>query len=317
MKYEHYDITDRPKWAVVHASEMGTRVLEMEKFNEYLKTEYAFSPGEEIPLSESDKKMIDEAQQFVEAALGMPLTCSVGKYSKLRGDVNGCYDYGLDRVGFTRADTGSDYGDTIALGSLLVHELTHSTGRKTTRTIDLHDRRRGIHTLCYMKPHEEVDISSSYQGESFLEEALAEEIASRWREQFDPRLAGRRRELMTHGDNPAIPLSMYNPAFPVDMTTRDTQRGYRYSAYCAYGVSLMSEYLGIDLFQLMIDARDPKKSSNATKQLKNAIDSIEPELYHVLMGAGYSEQDFVDGLLIIQQAIDKANAAYSICLLNR
>lgn len=300
-QYTHYDVSNLPVWAKAAPSELGARSLTFLLLSDYLITDYQMTSGEKLPLSEREIQAIADAREFVESVVGIPAQCVVNKYATLEDGMSGLYDSMLDEIGFITPDTGALYGDAIALGSLLVHELAHSTGRDTTRFIDLEDETG--HSLIAAKSHDTAEVTASYDTDNFFEEALAEEIASRWRMQFDERLVNRERELISRSGRPALPLRMFSPAYPIDSTSCDIERGCMYSSYCSFGVKLLSEYTGVDIFQLLIDSRYPDKQVEACSKLKITVDSVEPGLFDILTGAEYSLEDFIDGFEIIKQAI--------------
>ena len=65
---------------------------------------------------------------------------------------------------------------------------------------------------------------------------------------------------------------------------------------------------GVDLIDLLIQARKPETQLEAANKIKQTVNSVETGLYEILTSAEYTIDDFQDCLEIIKQAI--ANHAH-------
>jgi len=305
-RYAHYDIGTASEWQSLQPSDAAKCAESLGKYASHLADAYTIAPGDQLEFSEDETKLISQAKAFVEQATGLPVTCDVAKFTELYDNRDGVYDSSLHQIAVYKHATGTEYGDDISFGGLLVHEFTHSTSVYAAKILDL--EKSGRHGIYTLQPHHVSEVTPSFCNDNFFEEGLAEEIASRWREQFDPRLQGRDRDLFASRGLSPIPVRMYHPSAPIDETTHDLQRGYNYPAYCAFGIQLLSEYTGVDLIDLLVQARHPKSQTQASRLLKETVESVEPGLYDVLTAADYTIQDFEDCVAIIKQAI--ANHAH-------
>lgn len=302
MKYIHFDVSAAPRWQELEPSCPDVAYAAQEKYRRYLETGYQPFSGEELPMSNEELEMLDGARSFVASETGIYPNCPVRRFSVLERNLDGVYDTEAKEIGFVRYESGTTYGDQIRLGSILVHELTHGTvAQSQTTVLDLQDNE--LHTIYRPYPHEICRVTPGYRADSFFEEALGEEVARRWREEFDPLLKDRDDELLGVDGLPPMPVAMYTPAYPIDQTTFDFERGYVYSAFCTYGVRLLSERTGVDLMELLIAARHAEKQRSAAQKLKFVVDSVEPGLCEILMSADDSLRDSTDALAIVKQAI--------------
>jgi len=190
-----------------------------------------------------------------------------------------------------------------------VHEFSHAT-KAATRKIILFIN--GTSLECGISSGMEVsDLhKDSYTRNSFFEEALAEGMAGRWRMQYD----GNRYvevklrvspQLDTKSELSARYISMDHPATGHEDMDEEPH-SYSESAFCASGIDELSEYIGQDLYQLMIDARDPEKEAVSRRRLTQIIESVEPGLYKKLRDLSYSRENFIRGQTLIHEAIKRA-----------
>lgn len=305
-RYVHYDIAGADKWQTIMPSNIGVTANNLWKYEAYLASGYTIAPGELDDVTPEEEQFALNAAAFVEQETGLKVTCALSKYTELRNNRKGAYDAYVHEVVVRKASTGSKFGDEIAFGGLLVHELTHSTMVGTAKLLDLQDGDN--HSVHVRTPQHVGDVTPMFNEDHFFEEGFAEEIASRWRTLYDPNLQQRQRDLLLSHDRSAIPVRMYEPARTIDDTKRDTERGMQYAAYCSFGIQLMSEYTGVDIIELLKQARKAETQQQASAKIKETVDSIEPGLYEVLISAQYTVEDFEDCLKIIKQAI--ANHAH-------
>ena len=149
-------------------------------------------------------------------------------------------------------------------------------------------------------------------GGDFLEEACAEEAASRWREWMEPTRKYVTQE-HTHamGDEPPLPWRYLNTDVGLYWGSRDADIvwcGYSWSAYCAEAIRLIGEHTGEDIFALMVEARDPVKEAEAKRKIVRTIDSVEPGLYKKLRDLQYSREAFIEGYELVVGALKRARS---------
>lgn len=306
-RYQHFDITgETDRWKTVQPSSFGVAIFKLLAYERFLGDEYQIAPGEPVEITPEEQVLIADASDFVEQITGIPVTSPLQKYTELRNGMVGAYDVSLHRVAVYKQSVGSEFGDTISFGSLLVHELTHSTSVDTAKVLDIQNGEG--HCIYTLFPHHITEVTPSFHSDHFFEEGLAEEIASRWRVQFDHNLHDRDRDLLATRERAAVPVRMYSPPVTIDETKHDNERGIRYPAYCSFGIQLLSEYTGVDLIDLLIQARKPETQLEAANKIKRTVNSVEPGLYEILTSAEYTVDDFQDCLEIIKQAI--ANHAH-------
>ncbi len=78
-----------------------------------------------------------------------------------------------------------------------------------------------------------------------------------------------------------------------------------HSAYAAYGIELLSDHSGVDLYELMKQARQPDTEVTAKREIIKTINSIQPGLYEKLRNLQYygATGEFIEGLHLIKAAI--------------
>ncbi|HET8884136.1 MAG TPA: hypothetical protein VFM68_01555 [Candidatus Saccharimonadales bacterium] len=194
--------------------------------------------------------------------------------------------------------------------STLVHELAHSTAddgdtiaafstKNNDGSNDLAiNNHLGMHVIKLEKNDQQLTTKMNGQ---FFEEAFAEETAARWREQFSPFIANTPHGRWSNGTK-KLPLRFFDynytsegPAYaPVDNN----------SSYPAHALSLLSEKAGVDLYDLMCQARQPEHKAEAKRTFIRAINSVDDGLYQKLRNLQYTEEDFLAGLDIVQDVIN-------------
>lgn len=300
-RYRYYDTTGVEQWSPLSPVAPEETARRLGQYTRYLSSRFTLAPTEPLEASDNDERLARQAVAFIERTTGLTVTCGLRKYERLNGNHSGIYHPGLHAVAVSSCEHVTTYGNEIEFGSLLVHEMMHSTAVDTSVVLDINnDGERGIYTLM---PHQIAEITPGFDDDHFFEEGLAEEIASRWRVEYDATLKGRDTELLAYGTHAPLPLRMYSPIRPIDQTTKDTERILQYPAFCSYGIQLLSDHTGVDIIDLLIQARKPETQVSASKALKNTVDAVEPGLYDILCGAGYTQADFEDCLVIIKTAI--------------
>lgn len=299
--YQHYDIITTPERRELLRSDMARRAMVLGQYLQHLDETYTVAPGERQQFSTYEELAIASMRQFVEAEMGIPVTCEVEKYTQLRGSATGVYDVPLHVVAVREVPAETDYGKSIRLGSVLAHEFAHSTAQACTTTVGFSTVT--MHATGYVLPHHTVELTPDFRQDHFFEEGLSEEIASRWRIAFDSRLRGRERHLMKNGDHPRIPARLFWSSVPIDEAPADHKFTYGTSAYATFGLQILRDYTGTDIVQLLIDARHPERQESAKARLVETVDSVQPGLYTALTGVGDSMQEYIRGLNLIKQAV--------------
>lgn len=285
QQYAHFLTERQSKWAELRPSDGGVRASNLAELRDYIREEYVIAPGRELPISEHETEIIARARDFVAITLDVPVDCTVRKYTQVSDNqlMRAFYDAPTHTILYAPLDPDSTFASDATLEAILVHEFTHSTIAPSLSAWDFVDEEGG-HNISYATPHEVTAPHYGHGGDHFFEEALAEEIANRWRTQFDPRPQG-------------------NVDSKVSMANHSSQYGYSCPMYSTEAVRTLGHYSGVDLFQLLIDARRPDQQERASATLKQVVDAIEPDLYELLISARYSYEDFTDGLDIVHQAI--------------
>lgn len=201
--------------------------------------------------------------------------------------------------------------------SNLVHEMMHHTGIDTRRVVALvnTDSKTGSETISYgiksglrpidMRGHDYMNNRNATG--IFLEEACAEEAASRWRESVEP-VRGRRdvRHKLVQWGKPDLPWRYLMTQYSLGTESTNADIGMYVnsgSAYCAEAIRQISEYTGVDIFNLMLKSRHPETELSAKRQMVQTIEGVERGLYQKLRNLGYSQKEFIEGYDIVRAAI--------------
>lgn len=199
----------------------------------------------------------------------------------------------------------------------LVHELMHATGNNNLKCLGVQDAEgcvyatetSGLHSVDMRAPIVQAYIETGGTDSPlvghFFEEAAAEEAASRWRE-------ANVKNVIENGtvvyqpdgetNSPKLP-----PRFVYCLSiNQDTEKGYfmANSAYPAAGLYAISNYTGVDIFQLILDSRNPEKEAAARRKIVQAIESVQVGLYPKLRDIIYTQESFSQGYEMILSAID-------------
>lgn len=292
--YAHYDAQGAPKYHVLTPSDIGTRAAKFAEYAEYVNNEHEIASGEELQPSPEQLATIESARKFVEVLTGIRITCNVRLFTDLGKPCLALYDSHTDEIAVLDTLPSMYAHNQYSFGRLLVHEMMHATAGGNIAMLDIETREgRQLH---HLPPHQvETDITLGVSGEHFFEEALAEQAAGRWQEYINPAISYQDRNLKPNDLGIPLPVRTY--------VTLESNQSYVRAAYATFGVQLLSEYLGVNLFRLLLDARQPETRERASHEIKGLVDSVEPGLYDVLMSAEYTQKDFTDCLEIIKQAI--------------
>lgn len=298
-QYMYYDAIDSGKYDVLTPGSLAMQAVKFAEYVAYLEAEYPLAPGKEIVLTPLQHEVVQTARKFVEVLTGTATTCDVRVFTALYKDVVAHYSPQFDTIAVRDGEPSVFADNPYGFGRMLVHEMLHATAkdRITQLDIETHDSRE----IILLAPHQvEPSVTRATTCDYFFEEALAEQAASRWQEYVYPELANKDQVLKVNSEGIALPIRTY--------TALDSDTAHLPAAYATFGVQLLSEHLESNLFKLLLDARRCDGGVDAAIQLKQYVNSVEPELYELLMSAQYSGRDFKDCLAIIQQAI--ANQAH-------
>lgn len=262
------------------------------------------------------------AKQFVEQLTGYDLS-AVKLYGALSPDPNYSMYYSLyDQAVHSNLDTTTSelqkYDEelrTRVLTTMLVHELVHATGigSQTYITIESPDEllyltASGGMTLTDMR---KASVKTFVENEglvplkvgTFFEEAAAEEAASLWREANVPNAKETADEIFDFGRHSGLPTL---PSRFIDVPVGEYNNvRLTISAYTAAGIYAISNFTNIDIFQLMVESRNPDHAAVAKRKIIQAVESIQPGLYPTLRDTPYDKDAFTDSYELIIAAIDK------------
>ncbi len=280
----------------------------------------------EVEVSHELQQIFDEARSFVEDLTGYDLS-----RVKLVG-------YGGDWKGFTASsalleqkirsslDTNVPPYDTMrerlrhkVLVSLFVHELMHAAAAGTRRLAGIHgeDGGGGIQVITGLTAMDmrapgltalvESDVPLQVSTGYFFEEAAAEETAAMYRRSIDSDVLMYGTEICRLINHPKLPGLPYK-YLSTDIGFSEDMPSYIFTtaSFAAAGMDEVGRYIGIDMFQLMIDSRDPQKLVESRRGIIRAVECVQRGLYTKLRDLPYTQDDFIRGYEMILAAIDEA-----------
>lgn len=204
-----------------------------------------------------------------------------------------------------------------AITGLFVHELAHATGENTARLIGVRDEKKsvamhmgsGLQAVDMRAPIIEVGIKDvNHAGDArvghFFEEAFAEEVAARWRESTNPHIAqdGDKECGLLFANMPRLPFRYVDSEGKYDRYPDDFFVSH--SAICSEGIRLLTAHTGVDIFQYMLDSRDPDKEAGAKRAIAQATESVRPGLYTQLRDTIYTPYAFRRSYELIRASVD-------------
>ena len=169
------------------------------------------------------------------------------------------------------------------IGKVLVHELAHATRNQTQRRIVRlipseaePDRlgggmyyQAGLVTAAF-------DKKTAPLG-SFFEEGLAEGMAGRWSKTMSGRdYCDDGLPLSSLGGRALQSKYLETPGYITHKEAFKESEGVNYasSAFPATAIDELSSYLGVDVYQYMIDSRRPELEASAKRKLVQAVESV-------------------------------------------
>ncbi len=148
------------------------------------------------------------------------------------------------------------------------------------------------------------------QTGNFFEEAFAESVAAKWREQTIPGYLEDKITLWETSYGVNLPMKYHD--CDRDPTKNDSFTTIaRYPGIAAYAMELISQYTGTDLYEVMKLARKRETEAEYKRLFIRTINSVKPGLYKALRDLRYDETtgDFERGLEMIKTAITEHQAA--------
>lgn len=267
----------------------------------------------DIEQDEVFRSYLQEAKDYVLGELGYASLSPV--YFRPRNGKN-MAEYWMDEdaIYATPPQNANDYLRRTMITSQLIHEMAHESSRVRRMFIfsetDSDDNRtHNIYSTIGMKAMNLTHESQDETG-NFFEEAFAETVASRWREATIP----------GYQENKALFKTSYGVELPVKYHSPNreliehgpvvTNAGY--AAIAAYGVELVSDFTGVDIFELMKLARQPATETTAKREIIKTINSVQPGLYKQLRDLKYDDDlgEFEQGLEAIKTAILKQSGGW-------
>ena len=296
--FRHYNIEGVPKHCIVEPSQLGVRATALLRYLNYLEGYAQKQSGTPVEMTPLQHSITEQARQFVAGLTGIYPDCAVQGFTGGNATYSGIYSPELHTV-----DIRLPYGMTkqkmrLTFGGVIVHEFMHSTGVDTVGLVALEDPRRILY--CEQPPHDTRAITPGFKGDSFFEEGFSEEGASRWRAEVAGLPAGSEQQFLQQPNSPALPIRMFTYDGNVLDGTQYNLANYN-SGYAAFGIQILSEYTGVDIAQLLIDARYPDKNAEAVSLLQSTINGIRPELFESLMGVEYTYDGFTGALATIHE----------------
>ena len=246
--------------------------------NQFSQLESIKAADAQASLTPAEHEVVDEALNFLERETGLTSSCAIEKAYSTKEAQLGRYALLDHSIKIYYQGVGDESADKKWLGNLLVHELAHSTAFNTTTAITIDTTEGGVPSLYRILPHHVAPpITLGMTHDHFFEEGLAEHMGSRWRMETDENLKEVGDELFTPSSaEPLLPLRMYASIDPETKKPPEGEVNLLISAYCAYGIQLLSEYTKVD-----------------------------PNLYEFLTTSGSDAESFALGLRVIQELTGK------------
>lgn len=263
----------------------------------------------DIEQDELFRSCLQEAKDYVLSELGYASTSPV--YFRPKNGKNMAeYYFDEDAIYATPPQDANDYLRRTMITSQLIHEMAHESSRVRRMFIfsetDPDDNR--AHGICLTMGMMAMDLTRGSRNVTgnFFEEAFAEIVASRWREATIPGYQDNEAVLFKTYCGVELPVKYHSPDRElIEHGPVTTNAGY--AAIAAYGVELISDFIGVDIFELMKLARQPATETAAKREIVKIINSVQPGLYKQLRDLKYDDDlgEFEQGLAAIKTAISK------------
>lgn len=203
----------------------------------------------------------------------------------------------------------------MANTSNLVHEMMHHTGLQTRKIIGILDdatKRIDIAAksgVSCLRIRHDANAPRVYPNGLFFEEACAEEAAAKWREYVEPvrsQCDERHTYPLDAHSYPALPWRYLQTSQALGEESENddiVSYGFSASAYCSEAMRLISDFTGMDIFDLMLKARNPENEVWAKRQIIQTIEGVQPGLYKKLRDLEYGIDSFIEGYMEVRSAI--------------
>lgn len=279
---------------------------------DYIANSFGERHETDMEQDEVFQSCLDEARDFVVRELGYVTTSPV--YFRPKTNKNEAeYYIDEDAIYTTPPQDTNDYLYRTILTSQLIHEIAHESSNVRRMFVFSEVEPNGVRKnniswtigMTTMRLTHESQIQTS----NFFEEAFAETVASRWREMAIPGYGENRTTLLMTCFGVELPVKYHSPNRDlIDHGPITTHTGY--PAIAAYGIELISEFTGVDIFELMKQARQPATEATAKREIIMTINSVQPGLYRQLRDLKYDcdSGDFEHGLNIIKAAISNGSS---------
>ena len=265
-------------------------------------------------------EMAGNARSFVAEITGVQVDAPVYYFECMDNQVDGYLAPGSGYVAVQRVDVSDDtekpiseYQRHMKLTSVLVHEFMHVVDMQRRRMgyVDIREKGRKSkqRTACIIGSEKyDFRVGSMEDGMStvgsFFNEAFAEWGAALYRERVDP---SRQKDGPSDFRTSVRGYPRLHTRY-ID-TSADLQGGswrgsIQLSAIPAEAVKRLSDYTGVDLFQLKMDMLTPDKALEAERKFIQTIEGLERGLYATLRDSPYTKKGFIHGYRAVNHAIE-------------
>lgn len=274
---------------------------------EAIASNIADEHSETLPQDETFLNAVEEARGFIQTELGYEQAAPI-YYQYLPENYKGYYNSLNDVVAVEPPRGSTVYRDYVGTVSVLVHEMAHessSTHRLVITEETTEKNTRGVHiySLFGMYAIKFMRGTDATRCGEFFEEAFAEHQAVRWREEKIPgyKEAGCVWET---GYGFSAPVKYHTPSRPL-IGSGSLETHIPYVMNAAYGMELMGECLGVDIFAIIQRARQKETEATAKREFVRTVESLQKGLHKKLRDLRYDEGsgDFQRGFSMIQDAI--------------
>ena len=212
---------------------------------------------------------LKSAREFVSKELGY---CSEGQiYCKpAQAGAAGEYSVYEDRIYVAPPIDVNEFHYKTIMTSLLIHEIAHESASvqrmyifsETLKESEKSNIIRVAIGMAVMGMHANTQIRHG----DFFEEAFAETVAARWRSASISGYSDNADSLLPTADGEYLPIKYSSPSHGLD---EHGSLGVStvHSAYAAYGIELLSDHSGVDLYELMKQARQPDTEVTAKREI--------------------------------------------------
>lgn len=261
--------------------------------------------------------LYNDAREFVEAETGYDLS-DVELLRTILNESNGMiagYNQMSDTIQIFKLDLDKDDPlyeyDKECAAEVLVHELMHATAIGNLKVLNVCTKNRPRNVAVSagqssfdMRHAALENFIHNYDSDirlgQFFEEGFADEGAARWREHKLGKLKG--TQSFSVSKTPSLPHRFIT--LPKDCGIDINLVAKSAPVYAAAGLYFLSAYTHVDIYDLMIQARDPAREAEAKRKIIATIEGVKKGLYAKLRDAPYSNEGFASAY---QEVIDVIN----------